>query len=326
MVNNKIVSKVKNTICKYNLISDNDRVLVGVSGGPDSVAMLYILNDLSKTLRFSLHVAHLDHMLRKNSFRDSGFVQDLADKLSLSSSLDKIDVKARSKKGSVEEAARNARLEFLVNCAKRIRANKIALGHTVDDQAETVLMRLLRGAGLSGLSGILPKRKIFGLEVVRPLIEVRRKEIELFLEKRKIRYRIDETNSQEIYLRNKIRLQLLPLLEKRYNRNIKEVLAKTAEIVGDDYDYLSRETARFAKILSKRVDLFKYRKLHIALQRMLIRYNISLLAGDTRRVTFKHFEEVADLVEHRPVNSIVDLPKGVSVIKKRNTFVFYKRK
>jgi len=323
---NKIVNKVKNTIFKYNLISKNDIVLIGVSGGPDSVAMLYILNALSKALGFSLQVAHLDHKLRKNSFKDSEFVQSLADKLNLPLCQSRIDVKALSEKGSVEEAARNARLEFFVHCAKRIRAKKIALGHTVDDQAETVLMRLIRGAGLSGLCGILPKRKILGFEVIRPLIEVKRKEIELFLEKRKIKYRVDETNSQEIYLRNKIRLQLLPLLEKCYNRNIKEVLAKTAEIVGSDYDYLSQETACFAKVLSKRIDLFKFRKLHIAMQRMLIRYNISLLVGDTRRVTFKHLEEIADLVDHRPLNSIVDLPKGVSVIKKRKALLFFKRK
>lgn len=323
---NQLINKVKNTIYKYNLISNNDRVLVGVSGGPDSVAMLYILNSLSNTIGFSLHVAHLDHMLRKNSCKDNEFVRGLAEKLKLPLSEERIDVKALSKRQSTEEAARNARLEFFTKVARRVGANKISLGHTVDDQAETVLMRLIRGSGLGGLSGILPKRKILGFEVIRPLIEVKRKEIEMFLGRKRIKYCVDETNSQEIYLRNKIRRRLLPLLEKSYNRNIKEVLGKTAEIVGNDYDYLSRETARFAKILSKSINLLKYRKLHIAIQRMLIRYNIALLAGDTRRITFKHLEEISDLVQHRPLNSIVDLPKGVSVIKKRKTLVFFRRK
>ena len=234
-----IIEKVKNTIKRCRLIDKYDKIIVGVSGGPDSLALLYILNTLKKELKLKIHIAHLDHMLRKNSAQDRKFVEGLARKLKLPVTTAQINVKALAKKGSLEEIARNARLGFLFKVARDTRADKIALGHNLDDQAETVLMRILRGTGLYGLAGILPKREISGYQIIRPLIEVRRKEIETYLKQKKIRPRIDISNSQEIYFRNKIRHKLLPLLEKEYNKNAKEVLSNMAETVGNDYDYLS---------------------------------------------------------------------------------------
>ncbi|MBU4346583.1 MAG: tRNA lysidine(34) synthetase TilS [Candidatus Omnitrophica bacterium] len=320
-----IRDKVKDTIKEYNLIDKNDKIIVGVSGGPDSVTLLYLLNSLKKELKISLHVAHLDHMLRKDSCKDKRFVERLAGRLKLPVTCARINVREIARCGSPEEIARNARLGFLFRVAKDTKADKIALGHNLDDQAETVLMRTLRGAGLYGLSGIAPKRNISGYSIIRPLIKVRRKEIQMYLRRRKIRARLDTTNLEDLYLRNKIRNRLLPLLEEEYNQNIKEVLSNMAESVGCDYDYLAAIARRFVKKTKARVDLKKLLKLHPAIQRLSLRLMIAKIQGDTRRITFRHIREIEDMISKRPVNSVVDLPKGVSIVKKRRSIFFYRR-
>ncbi|MBU4143171.1 tRNA lysidine(34) synthetase TilS, partial [Patescibacteria group bacterium] len=173
-----LADKVKDTVKRYCLISPKDRIVVGVSGGPDSVALLHILNSLRYELKIGLHIAHLDHMLRKDSGKDREFVEALAAKMKLPLTVARINVAALAGKGSPEEIARNARLGFFFRVAREIKAHKIALAHNFDDQAETVLMRILRGSGLYGLSGILPKRDIAGFIIIRPLIETRRSDIE----------------------------------------------------------------------------------------------------------------------------------------------------
>ncbi len=320
-----ILDKIKNTIKRYNLIAKNDLVLVGVSGGPDSVTLLYILNSLKKELRINLHIAHLDHMLRKDSSKDREFVEELARKLKIPVTTAQINVKNLAKHGSLEEIARNARLGFLFRVAKETKAAKIALGHNQDDQAETILMRILRGTGLYGLSGILPKRNIAGRLIIRPLIETKRKEIEAFLKARRIRPRIDPSNLEDIYLRNKIRNRLMPQLEREYNKNIKEVLANMAENLAGDYDYLNLAAGRIKKRVKGKVNLDKFLKLHPAMQRLIIRGAISGIKGNTRRITFQHAKEIEALILNRPTNSIVDLPGGVSVVKRKKYLLFYRR-
>jgi tRNA(Ile)-lysidine synthase len=320
-----IFTKVLDTIKEYRLLYKNERVLVGVSGGPDSVALLYLLNGLKLDFKLKLHVAHFDHMLRKDSAKDAFFVKKLSEKLQIPFTSAKVRVKKLAQKGSLEEIARGARLAFLFQTAKKIKADKIALGHNIDDQAETVLMRILRGTGLYGLAGISPIRKISGFTVIRPLIAVSRKEIEAFLRKNKIKTRLDSTNLKNLYLRNRIRNRLLPLLEKEYNRNIKAVLANMGEIAAVDYDYLAYQAARASQNLGKGLNLKRFLRLHPAIQRLILRLNIAKLSGSTRRIGFQHIKEIEDMISHRPLNSVVDLPKGVSVIKKRSCLSFYKR-
>ncbi len=320
-----LIDKVKNTIKKYNLIGKNDKLVIGVSGGPDSVMLLYFLSSLSKEFNLSLHVAHLDHMLRKDSYQDAEFVTSLAERFKIPVTAARVDVKELAKKGSLEEIARKTRFGFFFKIAKSINANKIALGHNLDDQAETVLMRVIRGTGLYGLSGILPKREIEGYCIIRPLIEISRREIEAALKKKKIKARIDKTNLEDFYFRNKIRNRLLPLLAKEYNSNIKEVLSNMAFSVGYDYDYLNQMAIKIVLRLGRRIKISEFVKLHPALQRLVLRLNIARVKGDMRRLTFQHINEVNDLIFNRPVNSVVDLPKGVSVIKKNKTLFFYHR-
>ena len=320
-----ILDKVKTTIKKYNLINRNDKIVIGVSGGPDSVALLYLLNSLKREFKLKLHIAHLDHMLRKDSGKDKEFVLALAKRLKLPVTTAQINVKALASHGSIEEIARNARLGFLFKAAKDIGAEKIALGHNLDDRAETVLMRLLRGAGLSGLSAISPKKDIAAYRIIRPLIEIRRKDIELFLKKKKIKARIDASNAQDIYLRNKIRHKLLPLLEREYNPNIKEILSNTSDTVAQDYDYLTKVAEKFMREVKTKIELKKFSKLHTSIRRLVLRAMIARVKGDTRRITLQHIKELEDLILNRPADSLVDLPKGVFVVKKKNALQFYRR-
>jgi tRNA(Ile)-lysidine synthase len=318
-----IIDTVKNTIKKYGLLQKYETILIGISGGPDSVCLLYILNSLKQDLKLKLHAVHIDHMLRKDSKKDLEYVQDLCNRLKIPLKSARINVQSLAQKGSLEEAARNVRLDFFFKTAKVIKADAVALGHNLDDQAETVLMRILRGSGLAGLSGILPKRNILGFQVIRPLIEVKRREIETFLKKRRIKARIDSTNSEDIYFRNRIRHKLLPLLEKEYNGNIKELLANMAESVALDYDYLAQATEKIAKNSKTRFSLNKLGSLHPALKRLIFRSAIAALKGDTRRLTFQHIREIEDLLLNRPSGSIVNLPRNVCARKKKNCLEFY---
>ncbi|MDD2752178.1 MAG: tRNA lysidine(34) synthetase TilS, partial [Candidatus Omnitrophica bacterium] len=255
-----ILEKAKNTIKNYHLLKKNDRIVVGVSGGPDSVTLLYLLYSLKRELDLTLIIAHLDHGLRKDSFLDEEFVKDLGQKLKLPVVTAKANLKPARGADSVEQAARKARFAFLFQVAKENKAEKIALGHNLDDQAETVLMRILRGTGLSGLNAISPKRKMCGVEIIRPLIETRRKEIESFLRKKNIRACKDFSNQQDVYLRNKLRKRLIPLLEREYNHKIKEILSNLAQSTALDYEYMNLSAERFILVHKSRVPLKEFQK------------------------------------------------------------------
>ena len=315
-------SKFLGTIKKYNLVKKGNKILVAVSGGPDSVALLLQLAALKRGWGLSLHIGHMDHMLRTGSEKDAAFVKKLGEKLKIPVTIKSVNLKSRHIKGSLEELAREARLDFLIKLAREIKADKIALGHNLDDQAETVLMRLLRGTGLSGLSGISAKRKMRGQTFIRPLLETRRSEIERFLKRKKIRPRIDPTNKEDIFTRNKIRNNLIPLLKSKYNKNIAEALANLAESVSYDYEYLDQLARRSLKGNKLRLNITKASKLHPAILRLKIRQCIACLQGDTRRITFQHIREIEDLLARRPEGSVVDLPKGISVQKTRNFLRF----
>ncbi|MCX5712225.1 MAG: tRNA lysidine(34) synthetase TilS [Candidatus Omnitrophica bacterium] len=320
-----ITDKVKNTIRQNRLISKGDRIIIGVSGGPDSVALLYVLNSLKAELGLKLRVVHLDHTLRKNSQADSEFVKNLAQKLGISAIISRVNVKALAGKGSIEEIARNQRLKLFSKVARFFKADKVALGHNLDDQAETVLMRLLRGSGLYGLSAIQPKRQINGLTIIRPFLDTRRKDIEKFLKSKKIKSCLDESNLEDIYLRNKIRNTLLPLLERKYNKNIRQVLASLAESSASDYDYLSKVVSKLPEFSKKVFALKRLVKMHPGIRRMLLRNAICRIKGNTRSIGFVHIKELEDLIFNRPTNSIVDLPHGISVCKSVKSLSFYRR-
>ena len=299
--------------------------MIGVSGGPDSLALLLGLFQLKSKLKLSLHIAHLNHGLRKDSGQDALFVKNWAKKLNIPMHLKQINPRFFKKKGSLEELCRDARLDFFIQTAKTIKADKIALGHNLNDQVETVLMRLLRGTGLSGLSGISAKRVIRGAVFIRPLLDTTRKDIDKFLKNKGVSPCIDSTNQEDIFLRNRIRHHLIPLLKNKYNINILKVLANLAENASYDYEYLDQVTKRTLKGNPLRLNLKKILKLHQSILRLKLRQSISCIQGDTRRINFQHIKELEDLIYSRPIGSIVHLPKGICVQKSRNTLLFFKR-
>jgi tRNA(Ile)-lysidine synthase len=318
-----IFTKVISTIKRFDLIKEGDSILVGVSGGYDSVTLLIILNALKRQYGLKLYVAHLDHMLRKDSSKDCLFVKSLAEKLKIPFITQRIDVKGSAKTGSIEEIARHTRLNFLFKTAKKYKIKKIALGHNQDDQAETVLMRVIRGSGLKGLCAILPKRRINNFVIIRPLIETSRQEIERFLRKKRMSVCFDRSNLSLAYFRNRIRRRLLPILEKDYNTNIKEILSNTAQSVGLDYDFLLKASKRaFIRSSSKenskiKIGLKRFINFHPAIRHMVIRLSINELKGDTRRITFGHLNDIDDLIAKSPSGSQVHLPKGIRISKQK---------
>ncbi|MDD5109149.1 MAG: tRNA lysidine(34) synthetase TilS [Candidatus Omnitrophica bacterium] len=319
------MKKFSETVKKYTLIKKGEKILVGVSGGPDSLTLLLQLVNLKPKMELVLQVAHIDHGLRKNSGTDALFVENLCKRLNIPVNIKKLGQKLVQKKGSLEEICREARLDFLIKTAKKIKADKIALGHNLDDQAETVLMRMLRGTGLSGLSGISVKRKIKGIIFIRPLLETSRSQINKYLKREGIKARLDQTNKEDLFFRNKIRHKLIPFLKNKFNPNIVEVLSNLAQSSSCDYEYLDQAAKRSLRGNNSSLNLKKIIQLHPAILRLKIRQAITCLQGDTRRISFTHIKEIEDLLFNRPTGSIVDLPKGISVQKTYNCLRLYKR-
>ncbi len=323
--------KIKNNIQSEHLFHRGDTVIVGVSGGSDSVALLHLLYDLRHELGITLHVAHYNHNLRRSAKTDQRFVEGLAQKLSLPYHTAIWNhPPSQSSKGSLEELARNQRLKFFSNLVKKNPSWKIALAHTQDDLAETVLMRILRGTGLQGLRSILPQTTLNGLTVIRPLLEISKNEILDYLKKHHLKFRQDPMNKDVNFFRNKIRLQLLPLLTKEYNPNIQEVLANLSKTMTVDYQYLRQEAekqfhflARSSTVKKIEFDLKKFQSSHPALQRMMIRLAIERLQGNTNQFTLMHIQKIQKLIETKhPMPTTLSLPKGIHCQRKEKRLIF----
>lgn len=327
-----LLEKVKKTITKYSMLNKGDRVVVAVSGGPDSVALLYLLEEIKKEYDLKLFIAHLNHKLRgKESDYDQEFVFNLASKLGLKFYSKSFNVKklAKKKRLSLEEGARVARYDYLNQVASKVKAQKIALGHTADDQAETVLMRLLRGSGSLGLSGIPPK----GDKLIRPLIEVKREEVEGFLKGGKIKFRTDSSNLRPDFLRNKLRLKLLPLIEREYNPKIKKVLGRTSYLLSEEEKYLKKKALElFKKSLIEKneteiiLDLENFFDYDKSLKRIIIRICLERLEGSLKKIGFEPAERLLNLVEKGKTGKKIDFGKGLSSYVSKDYLCFYKNK
>ena len=235
-----MIKKVSKTIEKYNLLEQGERVVVALSGGPDSTALLAVLASIAPELDLSLIVAHFNHGLRgAESDEDEKFSRDLSDRMGLVFCAAKMDQNNYKKGVSPEDFYRRERYGFLNKVAADYQARKIALGHNLQDQAETVLLNLLRGSGPEGLKGILPKRDG---NIIRPLIEISRPEIISYLNKTGISYRQDSSNKNKMYLRNQIRTELIPYLQEKYNPKIEENLAQMAEILRAEDEFIRQNT------------------------------------------------------------------------------------
>jgi len=322
-----LIDKVKSTIKKYNMLKRHDRVLVGLSGGADSVALLQSFLALRKEYSLDIIIAHLDHKFRgEESKGDRKFCEDLSKKLNLEIASEEIDVSKISKeKGiSFEEAARFERYDFFIRECKKKNIKKIAVAHNKDDQAETVLMRVIRGAGMAGLGAMNPVKDMAGFTIIRPLIEVSREEIEGFIKENKLSFRHDSSNDKVIFTRNRVRRELIPYLEKNFNPNVKEILVNMAENMRIENDFLERFSKRKFNSVSRikngsvSIDLKKFKKQPEAVRKRILRDALRHVKGDLRRFTYRHWREMEDLIDKRPVNSKVDLPLGINVTKGKN--------
>lgn len=318
-----ILKKVKQTIEKYNMLSTADHVLVGLSGGPDSVCLLQVLNMLKTEYRLKISAAYIDHGLRPDDVpKEIEFCKQLCDSLNIPFYTQSIDVREFSKteKISIQEAARILRYGALDHISINIKAHKIAVAHNADDQAETVIMRLLRGAGPAGLSGIPPVRK----KIIRPLIEVERAEIEKFLSEKNISYIIDPSNESLKYLRNRIRKTLMPAIKSISPQAIK-IISKTAEILREENDYINVSvTKALMRLMSRKTDktveLFcnPMEVLNIVILRRALRVAIDSVR-DLKGLTFDHIEDIIKLIKTGKPGDRIYLPKGIRAIKGYST-------
>ena len=267
------------TIQKFRMIEKGETIFVAVSGGADSVTLLRLLNELRTPWKLQLAVLHVNHKLRgKASDQDEAFVRRLAREWKIPIFVEHVQVKkiAKDEKLSLEEAARAARYHFFEKMAEAKAAHKVALAHTQDDQAETVLMRVITGTGLQGLQAIRPKRKLNGAFLVRPLIEISHSEIRQFVKDQAIRFREDPTNRSLEFLRNRIRLKLIPLLERSFNPQVKRVLARLPHLLDVDLTFLEETSGLFYKrlALQKRADEIVFPKQSFLQLRPSIQYRL----------------------------------------------------
>lgn len=319
-------AKVFQAIENGRLTKMGDTILVGVSGGPDSVALLHILYGLRHRLGIKLHVAHFNHRLRPQAQRDEDFVKDLAKRLSLPMSVDRRQGRLKTLLAS-EDQARQWRLTFFAKVARQTKAKAIALAHTQNDLAETVLMRLLRGSGLLGLRGILSEHQMRGTKLIRPLLAVARSEIQQYLKSHRLKFCHDFSNEQTHYLRNRIRLKLIPYLVKQYNSNVYAVLVDLADISRTDYDYLLKQARKLfkEKVASfptkVKINLCSFLSCHLSIRRMILRLAFEHLAGDFNQLAFTHIKEAEDLLQNRPAGTLVHWPQGVKILKSKKELI-----
>lgn len=327
----KLPETVAQTVRQYRMFSPGDAVLVGVSGGADSVALLHVLVRLVPKFSLRLGIAHLNHGLRQeDSDRDAAFVADMAEKLGLPCYSEKKDVQQyrRQHRLSLEEAARQIRYAFYEEVSERHGFDKVALGHHADDNAELVLMYLFRGSGLTGLSGIPPVRDG---KFVRPLIHASRADIAAFIADKQLTYVSDATNEDPQYLRNRIRHHLLPMLRSSYNPNIADTLNRLASIVRQEDAWLDDVSEPiFRKSLTELKDgevtlsVPMLRAAHPGAQRRVIRKAIAEVKGNLRRITYAHAEAVQSLLEEKAADGKLNLPDQIRVMKTGDRLCFSK--
>lgn len=331
-IHSSILGRVDKTIKKFKMLKERDKVLVAFSGGPDSTALLYLLYELREKYNISLSVGHVNHMLReKESSEEERAVKEICSRLHLPCSVVRRDVaQLKDPHESLEEVARRVRYQALEEIARGCGANKIALGHNKDDQVETVLFRLIRGTGEEGLSGIPEVRALAqNLYLVRPLIEIERKEIEAYLDLKKITSFIDSSNFDTTFLRNRIRHRLIPYLEE-YNPGVKENLLKFSYISRENMEYIQQQSKRILKRVSVplpesiKLDINKLKSYPPVIRNQVIREAVKQLKGDIKGLNFSHLEEIQKIIDSSKANLEISLDCGLEV-ERQYQFVFLRK-
>lgn len=317
--------KIFEFVTKYQLIKNGDKIVLGVSGGPDSIAMLDILYKLSNKINFEISVAHINHGLRENAKIDEEFVQNFCEKINVPFFVKHANIKqiAQEQKRGIEETGRKIRYEFFDEIMEKTASNKIAIAHHCGDNAETILMNFLRGTGTKGLIGMEKKNGKY----IRPLLETKRQEIEEYLTQNHIVARHDESNDDNTYTRNKIRNVLIPYLEKEFNPNLVEALQRLSSIVKEEETYWEKRiTGIYQEIcisdceLNKKeiiIDLKKFNKLEKVVQKKVILYAIQKIFGTTKGLEKIHIEDIIKLCNNNIGNKYLTPNKHIKIVTQK---------
>ena len=338
-------------IKKNNLIEENDKVLVAVSGGPDSICLLNILYNLRETLKIELFVAHVNHLIRKDAKSDAEYVQKYCEDRNINFFLKECNVQEKSKreKISVEEAGRNVRYDFFKEIANKNNINKIAIGHNKNDLAETLIMNILRGTGTQGLKGIVSKNLIGNCDsflftftknspspmdkfnqmgsslidkkyYIRPLLDTSREDIEKYCAEQNLQPRIDSTNFENEYTRNKIRNIVIPYIKEEFNPNIIETLVRLSQIATEEQEFIELEVEKqYKNIVTSeennniKISAKEFVKLNIAIKKRLILYIIKKLFGTTKQIEKIHIEDIIKLIENNIGNKYLTPNKNLKI-------------
>lgn len=315
--------KVFETIKKYNMIEENDSIVVAVSGGPDSMSLLNVLIKLKQKMNITLVVAHVNHMIRAVADSETEYVKKFCHDNGIDCFVKKVDVVkfAEQQKISTEEAGRNIRYDFFEEIFEKINANKIAIAHNKNDNAETVLMNIMRGSGVTGLKGIEPVR---ANKFIRPLIECDRKSIEQYCINQNLNPKFDESNKENIYTRNKVRNLLIPYIEKEFNPNIIESINRLSNLATQENEYIDRIVKKECAniIISKtkqevKLDLKKFNALDDFIKSKAILEYVRELFGTTKGIEKIHIQDIIKMCEKNIGNKFLTPNKNMKVFVKK---------
>ena len=328
-------NKVLETIKKYQLIEKEDKLVIGVSGGPDSMALLHILLTLQEKEQIpscTLLVAHVNHMLRKEADEETAYVEEFCrlHQIPCFVKRAKVEELAQKAKMGTEEMGRNIRYQFFEEVRQKEKAQKIVTAHHANDNAETVLMNILRGSGTAGLKGIEPIRKNEkNVVFIRPLIHCTKEEIYQYCKEKKLQPKIDKSNQENVYNRNKVRNILIPFLEKEWNPNIVATLNRLSELARQENQYLERQTQKAYEdmVLEERKDsivlsLKKWNGQDFVIKSRVIRYTINRLLGTTKDIEKIHIEDIIKLCENNVGNKYLIPNKKVKVLVNKGKIFF----
>jgi len=321
--------EVLKTIETYNLIEMNDKIVIGVSGGPDSICLLHVLYGLKEKLGIEIVVAHVNHMLRDVADLETEYVQNFCKKLGIQCYVKKADILEISKtqKKGTEEVGRQVRYDFFDEVAKKTNSNKIATAHNSNDRAETVILNILRGSGLSGLKGIEPIRDN---KYIRPLINTDRQDIENYCNDNKLEPKYDKTNNENIYTRNKVRNTVIPYIKKEFNPNIIKTINRLSSLATEENEYLQAITKQeFENLLIEKteniiLDLHKFNSLNLVIKRRLILYTINEVLHTTNGIEKVNIDDIIKLCKNNIGNKYLLPIKEIKIYVKKGKIYFIK--
>lgn len=320
--------KVLKIIKDNNLIQKGDNIVIGVSGGPDSIALLSVLQQIQNNIQFNIYVAHINHMIREEAIEDQKYVEKYCTNHNIPCFVKQENVKELAKKSKIgtEEAGRKLRYQYFNEVLEKTKSNKIATAHTANDNAETILMNIMRGSGTSGLKGIEVSRDN---KYIRPLITCNREEIEKYCNENNLQPRYDKTNNENIYTRNKIRNQLIPYIKEEFNPNIIETLNRLSEISKRENTYFDKITQEtYSNILIEEtakqivVDLKKFNNIELVIKNRLVLYTINRLLGSSSGIERIHIQDIIKLCGNNIGNKFLTPNKKVTVLVKNKKIFF----